>query len=120
MSTLILLAWLSPLAQAASDAAPAGGGASMLIMMAMIFGILYFLMIRPQQKQDAERNKMVDELSKNDRVITNGGILGTVVSVKDDEIVLRVDDDKKVKMRFLKSAVMSLQAPKGAKQGNAK
>jgi preprotein translocase subunit YajC len=75
------------------------------IMLAVIFGIVYFLILRPQAKQETDRKSMVDTLQKNDRVVTNGGIIGIVISVKGEEVVLRVDDKKDIKLHFIKSAI---------------
>jgi preprotein translocase subunit YajC len=68
-----------------------------------IFIIFYFLLIRPQKKVQADHKKMLAQLKKNDDVTTSGGIYGTVVNVKDDTVVLRVDDN--VKIEVLKTAI---------------
>jgi preprotein translocase subunit YajC len=80
----------------------------MLLMMGIIFGIMYFLVLRPQAQQEKQRRGLVDGLKRNDRVITKGGIVGVVVSVHGDELVLRVDEDKNTRIRFLKDAIASL------------
>lgn len=67
-----------------------------LILMLVIF---YFLLIRPQQKRQKEHAKMIANLKKNDEVITNGGIYGTIVGVKDDTFVLRVDENVKIEIQ---------------------
>ena len=69
----------------------------------LIFAIFYFLLIRPQQKKEKEHRKMLTELKKNDSVITQGGIYGTVSNVKDKSVVLKIADN--VKIEVLKSAV---------------
>ncbi|MBI4550508.1 MAG: preprotein translocase subunit YajC [Candidatus Omnitrophica bacterium] len=73
----------------------------------LMFVIFYFLLIRPQQKKEKDRQKMIAALKKGDRVVTSGGILGTVVGVKEDVVVLKVGDGE-TKIEFLKSAVSSL------------
>jgi preprotein translocase subunit YajC len=80
-----------------------GGGMSLLLMFVLIFGVMYFFMIRPQQKREKQRQKMISELKKGDKVVTSSGIFGTVWGLKDNVVVLKVDDD--VKMEFLKSAI---------------
>jgi preprotein translocase subunit YajC len=67
----------------------------------------YFLFFRPQQKQEKMRREMLAALKKNDKVLTSAGIYGTVVSVDSDQdrVVLRIDDDRGVKVAFSKSAV---------------
>ena len=74
-------------------------------MLGIIFAIVYFLVFKPQQNEEKKRTKMVEGLKKNDKVVTNGGIVGIVMNVKGDEVILRVDDAKGVKMHFIKSAI---------------
>ncbi|MEF3280204.1 MAG: preprotein translocase subunit YajC [Elusimicrobiota bacterium] len=73
------------------------------IIMIVIF---YFLLIRPQQKQAKERQKMLENIKSGDRVITVGGLIGTVVSIKDSEIELEIS--KNVKVTALKSAITTV------------
>lgn len=77
------------------------------VMMLLIFAVFYFLLIRPQKKQQDEHKKMLASLSKNDEVITSGGIYGTVVNVKDNSVVLKIDDNVKVEVQ--KSSVSVLK-----------
>ncbi len=81
------------------------GGMGLLLMFALIFLVMYFFMIRPQQKREKTRQKMISELKKGDRVVTNSGIIGSVWGIKDTVIVLKVDDD--VKLEVLKNAIAS-------------
>lgn len=76
----------------------AGGGYSSLIMMAAIFAIFYFIMIRPQQKKMKEHKKMVEELKKGDRIITSGGIYGTVENATPDTLTIKIAEGVKVKI----------------------
>jgi len=69
-----------------------------LMPIIFIFGIFYFLLIRPQQKKQKEHQKMVSELKKNDEVVTSGGMHGTVVNVKDTTLTLKVDENVKVEV----------------------
>ena len=78
-----------------------------LMPIIFIFGIFYFLLIRPQQKKQKEHGKMIGELKKNDEVVTNGGMHGTIVNVKDTTFVVRVDENVKVEIN--KSAVAYLK-----------
>lgn len=64
-----------------------------LFPLLLIFGVMYFLMIRPQMKQQKELARMQSKLKKNDEVVTVGGLHGTVVNVKDSVVTLRVDDN---------------------------
>ena len=65
---------------------------------ALIIGIFYFLLIRPQRKQEKDHQLLLKSLNKNDEVITSGGIHGTIVNVKDTTVVVRVDDNVKVEV----------------------
>jgi len=74
----------------------------------LIFGIFYFLLFLPMQKQKKQQQKMLQSLKNGDDVITNGGIVGTIVSVGDDDtLVLRVKPDN-VKLQFARGAVASM------------
>ncbi|MDO8729737.1 MAG: preprotein translocase subunit YajC [Candidatus Omnitrophota bacterium] len=64
-----------------------------LFPMLLIFGVMYFVMIRPQMKQQKELAQMQSKLKKNDEVVTNGGLHGTVVNLKDSVVTLRIDDN---------------------------
>jgi preprotein translocase subunit YajC len=96
----------------------AGSGSilSLLLPLAPIPFLYYFLVFMPQQQQEKKRRAMIDGLKKNDRVLTNGGIYGTVVSVDtaNDRVVLRVDDERGVKMSFTKSSVARVLEEKSA------
>lgn len=71
---------------------------------------MYFLMIRPQNKKQKETQKMLDALKKGDKVITIGGIHGTVSNVKDDTVTVKVDDNCRIE--FNRSAIASVVNPK--------
>lgn len=96
----------------AQGAAPAAGGsmASSLIFFAVLFAIMYFLMIRPQQKRHKEMQKMLDSLQVNDRVLTSSGIYGRVVTIKPDKdvVVIEIDDTNNIRVEFQRSAIISI------------
>lgn len=81
-----------------------GGGSSFLIMMVVVFAIMYFLMIRPQQKRQKELVKFRSALEKGQKVITAGGIYGTVREVKDNYVLMDVDNN--VTIRVDKSMIV--------------
>ena len=84
--------------------APAqGGGMSMWIMLALIFVVMWFFMIRPQRKQQKEMENFRNSLKNGDKVVTIGGIYGTIADVKDTYVLLEVDKD--VKIRVNKQAI---------------
>ena len=85
-------------------AAPAqGSGLSMWIMLALIFIVMWFFMIRPQRKQQKEMENFRNSLKNGDKVVTIGGIYGTIAEVKDNYVLLEVDKD--VKIRVNKQAI---------------
>jgi len=69
-----------------------------LLPLILIFFVFYFLLIKPQKDRQTQHKKMVDNLKKNDEVITAGGINGTVVNVKDTSITLRIDENVRVEV----------------------
>ncbi len=101
------------LLQAASTAAPAakpqggmGGGMSFWVMIVLIFVVMWFFMIRPQRKQQKELEKFRSELKKGDRVVTVGGIYGTIDEIKDGEKSVLIKVDGEVKLRVDKNSLV--------------
>lgn len=84
--------------------AAGGGSAQFLIMMVLIFGVMYFLMIRPQQKKQKELVKFRNALEKGQKIVTAGGIYGTVKEVKEGYVLVEVDSN--VAIRVDKNMVM--------------
>lgn len=80
-----------------------GGGFESLFFLAAIFVVFYFFIIRPQSKRQKEIQDKVNALKKGDKVITTGGIIGTVASIEDAEVLIEVDKD--VKIRLMKTAI---------------
>ena len=85
----------------------------MLPMIVIFFAIMYFLMIRPQQKREKERRAMLAAVAKGDAVITTGGICGTVANLSEDRVVLRVDEN--VTMEFVRGAIAQVMPKESAK-----
>ena len=101
--------WTEAFAQAGAAPAPANPAVAMalqLLQFVPIFLILYFLLIRPQQQRQKALQKLLKELKKGDRVLTSGGMFGTVVGVDDAKVVLKIADD--IKAEFAKSAVVQV------------
>jgi preprotein translocase subunit YajC len=104
----------APLLQASGGA---GQLSTTIITFGLVFLIFYFLIIRPQNKKQKEARQMLANLKKGDRVVTIGGIRGTVQAVRDDAVVLKVDDN--VKIEFNKAAVagvLNSAKPEASKQ----
>ena len=97
-----------------------GGGAGALFLPAVMIAMVVFMLLsaRSQKKREVqEREAMFTRLAKNDRVLTVGGVIGTVLTVKDNEVVLKVDETTNTKMTFVKSAIQRIlsDAPAGEK-----
>ncbi len=97
-----------------SGAPAGGGGLEMILMMAVFFAIMYFMIIRPQQKRAKEHKQMLDALNKGDEIVTNGGLLGKVSGISENFIELTVADNVTVKVQ--KQSVASVM-PKGTLKG---
>lgn len=82
-----------------------GGGASSIFLIVGMFVIMYFFMIRPQQKKAKDQQSYVDALKAGDKVVTIGGLHGTIVTVRDKTVILEVDSNKGVRMVFLKASI---------------
>jgi preprotein translocase subunit YajC len=82
-----------------------GGGYFTIIWFGLIFVLMYLLLIRPQRKKQKEHEKLLTELSKGDKVVTSGGMFGTIFAIDEDKnkVVLKISGD--VKMEFLKSSI---------------
>ena len=101
---------------------PGGGGSgggimSVLPLMIGMFAIMYFLIIRPQQKQRKDREALLSAIKKGDRVVTTGGLYGTVVGLSEQTVTLKVADQ--VKMEFERSAVGRIVPAAGDKESSA-
>lgn len=88
----------------------AGGSSNQLLSViapfAIMFAVFYFLLIRPQQKKQKARNGMLGQLKKGDKIVTIGGLHGTILEITDDTVVLRVNDV--TKMTFDRSAISTV------------
>jgi preprotein translocase subunit YajC len=86
---------------------------SPIIMMAVVMGIFYVMLILPQQRQRKKLAEMLASIKSGDKVITNGGIYGTVNGIDGDTIILKIADQ--VKIRIARSAITQVEAPEDAK-----
>jgi preprotein translocase subunit YajC len=101
---------ISPAFAQASGAPAAGGGFESLILIVLMFGVLYFLMIRPQMKRAKEHKSLIEGLQKGDEVITSGGMLGRISKVSDNYVTLQVADNVEVQVQ---RPSVQLVLPKG-------
>ena len=84
----------------------AAGGGSMIIMMVIMIAVFYFFLIRPENKKKKEANEMRNALKVGDNITTIGGVIGDIVSIKDESIIIETSADK-VRIEFTKWAVSS-------------
>jgi len=96
----------------AQGAAPGAGGDGMmsLIMIMLMFGVLYFLMIRPQMKKAKEHKSMLDALQKGDEVVTAGGVLGRITKIGDNYVSVEIANNTEVQVQ---RPAIQLVLPKG-------
>ena len=97
---MMFTAWVAPLQGTTSFFG------SQLLLMVLIFGVFYFIVVRPMRKKQLQVETMLGQLKSGDKVLTSGGIYGTVVGVSDDQVQLRVAEH--VKIQVAKSAVTQL------------
>ena len=87
-----------------------------LPLMVIMFAVMYFLIIRPQKQKEKKRQEMITNVRKQDKIVTAGGVHGVVVSVKENEVIVRVDDAKDVKIKVDKSALTSVSVARDEKE----
>ena len=90
----------------AQQAQQGSGGLSLIIMMVAIFAIMYFLMIRPQQKKQKELQRFRNELKKGDKVVTIGGIYGTIEEIPESGNYVMMRIDTNVRIKVAKSSIV--------------
>ena len=101
-------------------ATPAAGGmGSTVIMMVMMIAIFYFMLIRPENKRKKEAEQMRGAVKTGDKITTIGGVIGTVVNVKEDKIVIETSADQ-VRIEFAKWAISTNETAAEAKKAEAK
>ena len=98
----------TPPAGARPGADPGGSLWTSLLPFLPVILLFYFMIIRPQQRQEQTRKQMLTALKRNDRVLTSAGFYGTIVQIdpESDKVVLRVDDDKGLKLTFSKGSIV--------------
>lgn len=125
--------FINLISSAATDASMGGSVSSILMMivpLVLMVAIFYFLILRPEKKRNKEMQSMLNNIQVADEVVTNGGIIGRVLSVKEDTVLIETGSDR-TKIRVLKSAIArnntqheaaaaELEAAKAAKEKNGK
>jgi preprotein translocase subunit YajC len=90
-------------AQATPAGGCGGGGLAQFFPILLMLVVMYFLVLRPQQKKASEHQKMIDALKKGDQVVTRGGIVGRVSGIKDNKLIIEIQE--KVRVEVLKSYI---------------
>jgi preprotein translocase subunit YajC len=96
------------------QSAPAGFSLVGLLPILLIFGVFYFLLFLPMQRQRKQTQKMLANLQNGDVVVTSGGIIGSITAIEDDSLVLRVKPDN-IKLQVSRSSVTSVVSGEGKK-----
>jgi preprotein translocase subunit YajC len=94
---------------------PTNGVSGQLLLMLVFIALMYFVLIAPNQKKQKKWQQMLGQLKNGDRVTTNGGIRGVIISVKEDVVQLRVPPDN-IKLEFVKSAIAAVTLPEDTTQ----
>lgn len=111
LSLLIGSAWAQTATQSTAEAS--GNALMQFLPLFLIFGVFYFLLIRPQQKQLDKHSTMIKALKKGDKIVTGGGIVGTISKTEGEEHLV-VEIAKDVKVKVLRSTVSSLASDEGS------
>ena len=98
-------------AHAQTAAAPSGGGFEQIFIMIAMFAVLYFFMIRPQQKEAKKKNAMLSELAVGDTVLTTSGFYGTVIDIADDTVIVEFGNNKNCRIPMQKAAIAQIEKP---------
>ena len=106
------LSALAPIFLAGQSGGGGGGLVGLLLPLVLIIGVFYFFIYRPQQKREEEHQEMVNNLEQGDKIVTVGGIHGTVQKIDEDSILAQVDS-KGTRLRFDKDSVASLANDEG-------
>jgi preprotein translocase subunit YajC len=101
------LSAFDPILLAGQSGSGGGGFVGLLLPLVLIIGVFYFFIYRPQQKREEEHQEMVSNLEQGDKIVTVGGIHGTVQKIDDDSILAQVDS-KGTRLRFDKDSIASL------------
>ncbi len=97
------------------QASGGGGFGGFLIPLGLMFAIMYFMVIMPQQRQRKKMQEMLGALKTGDKIVTSGGIYGTVNGIDGDSVILKISSEPQVKIRIARSAIAQVEASEDAK-----
>jgi len=97
------------------QAAAPGGMGTFAIPLLLMFGIMYLLVIMPQQRQRKKMQAMLSALKAGDKIVTSGGIYGTINGIDGESVILKISAEPQVKIRIARAAIAQVEAPEDAK-----
>lgn len=86
-----------------------GGTVGMLVWLVVLFGIMYFLMIRPQKKEQKKKELMLSEVATGDTVLTTSGFYGTIIDIQDDTVIVEFGNNKNCRIPMQKAAIAQVE-----------
>jgi preprotein translocase subunit YajC len=92
-----------------------GGFGGFLIPLGLMFAIMYFMVIMPQQRQRKKVQEMLSAIKAGDKIVTSGGIYGTINGIDGDSVILKVSSEPQVKIRIARAAIAQVEASEDAK-----
>lgn len=109
------------LAQSSTAADPNGGLGliGMIVWLVILFAVMYFLMIRPQKKEQKKKDLMLSELAVGDSVLTTSGFYGTVIDIVDDTVIVEFGNNKNCRIPMQKAAIADVEKPETAAKKDA-
>ena len=109
-----------------SEEAPSGGGMSNILIMVVLMVVMFWFLMGGQRKEKKRREIMLANLKRNDHIVTTGGILGVVDRIKDNEVIVKIDEKNDLRIRVVRAAIAYVKgdsaepAKPGADEGPAK
>ena len=101
-------------ADAQAQAVGAGSMISMVLWMVVLFAIMYFIMIRPQRKQQKEKDAMINALEVGDTILTTSGFYGTVIDISDDMVIVEFGNNRNCRIPMQRAAITAVEKPEDA------
>lgn len=98
----------------ATDSSAAYGMGGMILWLVILFGFMYFFMIRPQKKEEQKKSAMLSELATGDTVLTTSGFYGTVIDITDDTVIVEFGSNKNCRIPMQKAAIAAVEKPQEA------
>ena len=99
----------APAGAPAGGAAPQGGGMSdMVFLVVALIGIMYFVVIRPANRERKRQTELMSTLKKGDRILLTSGLIATVAALSDKDVLVKVDDKNPLRMRFQKQSIQTI------------